>query len=216
MNATMLLVFTRGLILGLVAGLPLGPASAAVADTALRRSLSRAIAVGLGGALVDIVYCMAAVAGLGAIFHNRPGLEEAFLGVGGAVLIVFGLFTARKRPLEDESLSSQKADGSRGLLASLAMGVLISVANPALVVSWVLLAGTVLSGLTILESLIAGLGVFLGVFGWFCAIGWLAHKGRVKLGDRAVWIPRVAGLLLVAYGAYLVGKVSVVWAMGSG
>ncbi|MBL6974515.1 MAG: LysE family transporter [Deltaproteobacteria bacterium] len=151
---------------------------------------------------MDIVYCMAAVAGLGAVFHNRPWLEEAFLGMGGCVLMVFGLYTARTRPLEDDPSSDRTNVHARGLLASVTVGILISVANPALVISWVLLAGTVLSGYSTLESLLAGLGVFLGVFGWFCTIGWLAHKGRVKLGARAVWIPRIAGVLLVAYGAY--------------
>lgn len=204
----MLFVFIRGLVLGLVAGLPLGPASAAVADTALRKTLPKALAIGLGGALVDIFYCMAAVAGFGVIFESHPDLKEGFLGVGGLVLIGFGLYTARNRPLGAPTPAGSPIE-ARTLLASLATGVLISVANPALLVSWVLLAGTVLNGLGPLESLVAGIGVFLGVFGWFCAIGWLAHKGRVTLGEKAIWIPRTAGLLLIVYGTYLLVKVGI-------
>jgi len=210
----MLIAFIKGLVLGLVAGLPLGPASATVADTAIRKSLSRAMAVGLGGAIVDIIYCMAAVAGLGAIFDGRPGLRAGFLGIGGCVLVAFGLYTARSRPLELINTRNKRQVKAATLLTSVGEGVLVSVANPALVISWILLAGTVLSGMGTAESAVAGTAVFLGVFAWFSAIAWLSHMGRIKFGARAVWIPRAVGFLLVAYGVFLIGRVSLAWATG--
>ncbi|NOZ00611.1 MAG: LysE family transporter [Deltaproteobacteria bacterium] len=204
----MALVFIKGLVLGLVAGVPLGPASAAVADTALRKTLPRAIAVGLGGAMVDIAYCMAAVAGLGAVFDNRPGLKQGFLAAGGLVLVAFGLYTARKGPLPARAVSVRRPMEAGNLLGSMATGALISVANPALVISWILLAGTVLTGLDTIGSLVAGVGVFMGVFSWFCVVAWLAHKGRLILGEKAIWIPRAAGIILVVYGAYLILRIT--------
>lgn len=211
----MLGVFLRGLALGLVAGLPLGPASAAVADTAIRKTLSRAVAVGLGGALVDLVYCIAVVSGLGVVFEHSPHLEDLFLVVGGGMLIAFGLATATKRPLDLAHPPPRRPIEAATFLRYVGTGIAISVANPALFVSWVLLAGTILTGLNHLEAIVAGIGVFLGVFGWFNIIAYLAHRGRLLLGARAVWIPRVAGLLLVAYGTFLVGKVGFAWAFGS-
>ncbi len=210
----MIEVFFRGLALGLVAGLPLGPASAAVADTAIRKSLSRALAVGLGGALVDLVYCLAVVSGLGVVFEHSPRLQETFLAVGGVMLILFGVFTATRRPVDLGHPSSPRPVEARTFLRYVATGVAISVANPALVVSWVLLAGTVLAGLNRLDGVLASASVFVGVMGWFALVAHLAHRGRIHLGARAVWIPRVAGLFLVTYGTFLLGKLSLAWAFG--
>lgn len=212
----MLEVFLRGLALGMVAGLPLGPASAAVADTAIHKTLSRALGVGLGGALVDLVYCLLVVSGLGVVFEHSPRLQETFLGVGGVMLIVFGGFTATRRPVDLEHPSSSRPIEARTFLRYVGKGVAISVANPSLVISWVLLAGTVLAGLERFEGVLASLGVFIGVMSWFVLLAHLAHRGRIHLGPRAVWIPRVAGFLLVGYGAFLVGKVGLAWAFGLG
>ena len=96
----------------------------------------------------------------------------------------------------------------RALVSSFFTGVLITVLNPAALVSWVLLAGTVLADLTRLESLVAGAGIFIGTSLWFIVIAGLAAKGRVKLGSRAAWITRTVGALLVLYGVFLVGKAS--------
>lgn len=204
----------KGLALGLVAGLPLGPASAAVADTAIRKTLSRALAVGLGGALVDLVYCFAVVSGFGVVFEHSPRLQETFLAVGGVMLILFGLFTAMRRPIDFVHPSPSRAIEARTFLRYVGTGIAISVANPSLVVSWVLLAGTVLVGLDRIEGVLASLGVFAGVLAWFALVAHLAHRGRIRFGARAVWIPRVAGLLLVVYGTFLIGKVSLAWAFG--
>ncbi len=206
--------FLRGLVLGLVAGLPLGPASAAVADTAVRKTLSRALAVGLGGAIVDFAYCLAVVSGLGVVFEHSPHLQETFLAVGGVMAILFGAFTATRRPLDLEHPSSPRPIEARTLARYVGTGITISVANPALVVSWVLLAGTALADLVRLEGALAATGVFVGVFSWFTIVALLSHRGRIHLGPRAVWIPRVAGLFLVGYGAFLVGKVGLAWALG--
>jgi len=210
----MLGVLLKGLALGLVAGLPLGPASAAVADTAIRKSISRALAVGLGGALVDLAYCLAVVAGLGAVFEHSPDVQRIFLGAGGAVLIVFWTLTATRPALHLADPHHARPIEARTFFRYLATGVFISVANPALAVSWVLLAGTVLADRNWSEGLAGGIGVFLGVFVWFAIVAQVSHRGRLTLGPRAIWIPRVAGLLLIAYGAFLLGRVGLAWALG--
>ena len=208
----MLLLFLRGLLLGLVAGLPLGPASATVVDTALRRSLARAVAVGFGGAFVDFVYCQAVSAGLGALLRDRPALSDTLLAVGGVVLAVFGAVTMRTPPPDPAEVRVPRRVQPGTLVEAAATGVFVSAINPALLVSWTLLAGTVLGALAPSQALVAASGVFSGTFLWFVLIAWLAHKGRVRLGPGAVWITRVAGLLLLAYGLVLVCKVGVEWA----
>jgi len=95
------------------------------------------------------------------------------------------------------------------LVAAAGTGIAISGLNPALMTTWLVLAGTVLAGLSIAEAAVVSVGVFLGTFTWFVAIAVAAHRGRASLGVHAVWITRGAGGLLVAYGLFLLAQPAV-------
>jgi L-lysine exporter family protein LysE/ArgO len=202
----MLLALLRGLVVGFVGGIPVGPVNAAVIDTAMRKCVRRALAIGVGGAFVDFLYSQIAVMGLSSLLSGQPSLATAFLGIGGIVLVVLGVKTTAAPPIDDVSPPPPADKGA--LLSSFLSGVLLTVANPACLVSWVLLAGTVLQGLGRFEVFVAGIGIFAGTSVWFALIAWLAAKGRVKLGPRAAWVTRTVGAFLVVYGVFLVGKAS--------
>lgn len=203
--------FFKGLMLGLVAGIPLGPASAAVVDVAIRKGLTRAVAVGLGGATVDLLYCLGAVYGVNTIFEQFPFLSRFFLIGGGCVLVVFGLVTARAKPIDLSGTSTIRSIEARTFFRYFAKGVVISVANPALLVSWALLAGTTLGALAIAAGVVGSLGAFIGVCTWFFGLAYAASQGRMRMGSRAIWIPRIAGFALIAYGLFLVVKTGLKW-----
>jgi L-lysine exporter family protein LysE/ArgO len=207
------LALLRGFVLGFVGSIPVGPVNAAVIDTALRKCFKRAFAIGLGGAVVDFLYSQIAVAGLGPLINRVPNLAPALLGIGGLVLFIFGINAIKSPPVDNKVHAGPPVQMKRALVASFFSGVLITVMNPAALVSWVLLAGTVLADLRGREPFFAGLGILFGTALWFLGIAWLAAKGRVKLGHRATWITRTVGALLIVYGVFLVGKASmVVWA----
>lgn len=208
----MALALLRGFVLGVACCIPVGPVNAAVIDTAMRKCLRRAIAVGMGGAFVDFLYSQAAIFGLGELLDRAPGLSTAMIGIGGVVLVVLGISAIKAPPPPPEATASPppvKGD----LASSFLSGALITFANPAALISWVLIAGAVLSDLSGTRAISAGIGIFAGCVAWFAGIAYLASLGRIRLGARAVWITRTVGVLLVAYGVFLVGKASVVvWA----
>ena len=203
--------FIKGFILGLVAGVPLGPASATVAESAIRRGLKTAIAVGFGGALVDFTYSSAVAAGYGIFLSNHPDVSELLQGIGGVVLIVFGLFTLLKK--HDNHTTSKPLhlvqESKRTIFQAILTGIGVSVMNPSLLVSWVVLAGTVLLGLTPFEGFIAGTGVFIGVFLWFLIVALLSHYSHKRWGgEKAGFIPRFVGFVLILYGISLLVKIA--------
>jgi len=194
-------LFLKGFLLGVFASLPLGPISATVIDVAMRHQVARAISIAVGGALVDFVYCFLASVGLFATFENFPSLSRIFYLISGAVLIQMGIVIFAKK--SSPTKKSKAGNNARTIFWGVMKGVIISVANPALILSWILLAGTVFGGLRASDAIVASFGVFAGVSLSFYVLARLADRGRVKFGEKALWVPRIAGLLLVAYGAYL-------------
>ena len=203
---SMLGAFLQGLLIGVLAGIPLGPASAAIVDTALRRSLPRALAMGAGAAFVDFVYCLGASLGFGALLQDQPGIASTLRIVGGGVLTTLGILMVLRRAGDPANIPIHRPIRAGSLLAAAGTGILISGLNPALMTTWLILAGTVLAGLSIVQAIVVSLGVFTGTLAWFVAIALAAHGGRARLGVHAVWITRIAGGLLVAYGLFLLAQ----------
>ena len=199
------LALLRGVMLGFLGAIPVGPVNAAVIDTAIRKCVRRAFCIGVGGAFVDFLYSQIAALGLMSVLARAPGLQTAFLLTGGVILVVFGVLVVGKPPVP---VTAFEAPPPGGRFRSFLTGVAMTVMNPANFVSWFLLAGTVLAGLSRTECFIAGLGIFAGTTVWFALITWLSAKGRVKLGPHAAWITRAVGATLVIYGVFLVGKAS--------
>ena len=202
------LALLRGLILGFVGGIPVGPVNAAVIDTAMRQCVRRAFFIGVGGGFVDFIYSQIAATGYLRVLARYPDLQTAFLLIGGVTLVVYGVLTVGKPiPVCEPHLPKSLTGGA--VARSFLTGVALTVMNPANAVSWFLLAGTLLAGLTQLGCLIAGIGIFCGAVVWFVLLTQLAARGRVRLGaQRAAWITRTVGALLVVYGVFLVGKAS--------
>lgn len=203
---TLLLALLRGIGLGLAAGIPFGPVNAAVVDTAMRKCFRTALAVGMGGAFVDFVYSQLAVLGIGRLLKQHPYLTNILIGVSGVMLVIFGVRTVMAPPIRRErEVPGDKLAGKR-LWAAFFSGVLLTLANPAALVSWVVLAGALLHDLSPLESFVAGVGIFVGCSAWFAGIGWLAQMGKLRFGERAMIITRTIGALILVYGVFLVGK----------
>jgi threonine/homoserine/homoserine lactone efflux protein len=204
----------RGIALGFAAGIPFGPVNAAVVDTSMRKCTRTALAVGMGGAFVDFLYSQLAVLGIGRFLKQYPDFSSLLVGGSGVVLVIYGVKTLMAPPLsrDEEGQKTGHRLDNRHLGRAFLAGVLLTLANPAALLSWVVLAGALLSDLNHLEALAAGLGIFVGVSLWFAGIAWLARVGKLKLGERALLLTKTIGALIVVYGAFLVVRAgATVW-----
>ena len=209
----MFLVF--GVIAGAVTGVPIGPVNVAVIDAAYRHTMRRAIGVGLGGAIADAFYAGLGIIGVTPALSEYDAVKSALYAISGIVLLVYGFLTVRSQPVtpavpEDQppTTDSQvdmlaKAELARGMK----VGVALIVLNPAAMVTWVLIVGSLLPDIgNNWEGLSFAIGVFAGSFGWFALVAYLTHKGKHVLGEKAAWIPRLVGVALMGYALYLLFK----------
>jgi threonine/homoserine/homoserine lactone efflux protein len=212
----MLTFFVIGLALGIGTSVPVGLVGTAVIDAAYRHSLRRAIAVGLGGGAGDTLYSALGILGFGPLVIRHPGLPPTFCVISGIVLMGYGSMQIRSQPASPDAcaMSPGSAGSARGRSetgAGFSLGLGLVIANPSNIVTWVVIVGGLMGGASRVDGIAAVLGVGIGASAWFIVLAHLARRGTRRLGDRSVWIGRIAGTLLFGYGLITVGRGAHYW-----
>jgi threonine/homoserine/homoserine lactone efflux protein len=209
-GGTVLMFLVIGVLAGALTGVPVGPVNVAVIDAAYRHTMRRAIGVGLGGACGDGLYSGLGVLGVTPVLRTYPSVEPILYAVSGVVLLVYGFLTARSQPIAPATPGDPDASQSvamrREMWQGFQVGLALIVLNPAAIVTWVVIMGSMIPQHTHLEGLSCTVGVCFGSIGWFSLVAYLTHKGKNVLGDKAAWIPRVVGIGLMLYAVYLIAK----------
>lgn len=192
------LVFGKGLVLGLAIAAPLGPIGALCINRTLERGFWAGVAGGLGTALADGVYALLAAAGFTAL-GGVPGWISLLLQVlGGLFLIYLGIVGLTPRPLA--TAASVKA---RGLLSTTVATFLLTIANPATILSF----AAIFAGLGLAadgddwRGALLVTGVFIGSLAWWFFLSGLVSllKSRLPSGFSAI-VARVSALVLIIFG----------------
>ena len=200
----MLTYVAIGIAAGILTGVPIGPVNVAVIDAAYRHTLRRALAVGMGGAVADALYAILGVLGITPILKSNPSIPPILNAVSGAVLIVYGLLTARSRPVSPiDAEAPRSPNPSKDMWSGFTVGVALIFLNPAALVTWVIVVGKTIPDANSVEGLATAGGILIGSFAWFAAVALLTQRGKHLLGETFTWIPRVLGICLVIYGLYL-------------
>ena len=203
----MLIFMLFGVAAGALTGVPIGPVNVAVIDAAYRHTLRRAIAVGMGGACADGLYSALGVLGVTPVLRTYPTVPPILYAVSGVVLLIYGFLTARSQPVTPAQNEAPKAaEPSREMWSGFTLGLALIVLNPAAIVTWVVIMGSIIPETTPINGIFCSLGVMVGSFGWFALVAYLTQKGKHVLGDKAAWIPRVIGVALMVYAVYLIAK----------
>lgn len=204
-----------GVAAGALTGVPIGPVNVAVIDAAYRHTLRRAIAVGLGGAVADGLYAALGVLGVTPVLRTYPSVPPILYAVSGVVLLIYGFVTARSHPPKPTQTDAQPeaktdaqraAETSREMWSGFATGMALIILNPAAIVTWVVIMGSMIPDTTWVNGVFCAIGVMVGSFAWFALVAYLTQKGKHVLGDKAAWIPRVIGVALMVYAVYLLAK----------
>jgi threonine/homoserine/homoserine lactone efflux protein len=192
--------FLRGLAIGLSIAAPVGP----IGVLCIRRTLAdgRAIgfASGLGAATADGLYGAVAAFGLSLVTNALVDQRLWLQAVGGVFLCYLGVRTWLAVP----GVASGPAAGGRGLTTAWASTFVLTLTNPATIISF----GAIFAGLGLGRSVggygpasLMVLGVFLG-----SALWWLMLSTGVGLlrsaftPDRLRWVNRCAGVIITAFG----------------
>lgn len=200
--SSLLPLFLRGLVMGFAIAAPVG----AIGVLCIRRTLAygRAVglATGLGAATADGFY--GAVAAFGVTALSAALLSaRAWLGLAGGLFLVYlGVRTISARVV---SADTEQA-APRSLWAAYASTFVLTLGNPMTILSFTAVfaaLGVGAAGAGVPGALALVAGVFLGSAAWWLILSTVVGFVRHMVSDSAmVWIDRVSGAVIVAFGAW--------------
>ncbi len=200
-------LFLRGLIIGLAIAAPVGPIGVLCINRTLSAGFAAGFSTGLGAATADGLYGAVAAFGLTAVVGAMLALQDPLRVGGGLFLVLLGILTWRRPPA-----TAAKATAPSSLFAGYSTTVLLTLGNPATILSFL----AIFAGLGLAEApgdLPAALtlvaGVFLGSALWWLGLSGTGAVLRHRLPDATLrWINRLSGAVLITFGllALLAGR----------
>lgn len=194
-------VFIKALGFGLAVAAPVGPMSLLCMRTTLTRGWRGGLAIGSGIATADGLYGLVAALGLAGISTFMLAHEQPLHLAAGLFLIWLGLRKLFARG--GESAEATKQVAGRGWRRDFATSVLLTLTNPPTIIMFAAVFAAIAPAgqFSTVTALWTVGGVFLGSMLWWCAVVVAVSIFRHAIGVRArLWIERVAGLVLAAFG----------------
>jgi len=194
----LLIVLLKGIVVGIVIALPVGPVGVLCVRRCLFEGPRYGLASGLGAAVADTTF--GAIAALGLTFLSDWLLhyEDWFGLMGGVFLLGFGIKAFFfYRPRKPEPLGGEKLFGA--FVSTFAL----TITNPITLLSLAAIFAKVGAGSVtgLLDASILVGGVFAGSLLWWLAISF----GILALRDLAgeivmLWLNHISGAILLSSG----------------
>jgi threonine/homoserine/homoserine lactone efflux protein len=199
-------LFFKGLILGFSIAAPVGPIGILCIRRTLQFGRFSGFFSGLGAATADVIYALIAAFGLTFISDILIAGQFWLRLIGGAFLLYLGgrvFFTIPSARTEQTRQTRQISHTT--FLSDFTSTFLLTAANPMTILSFLaIFAGLGVSnaqGDYVQTSLLV-LGVFLGSAAWWILLSEGVTLFRKRVSQKMMlWINRIAGLLIVGFGA---------------
>jgi threonine/homoserine/homoserine lactone efflux protein len=189
-----------GFLLGMGVAAGLGPISLLCISSGLKNGFRPAIGVGLGAAIVDGLYALAAGLGAAALIAGRTA--DGLRVVGGLTLLVVAWHTWKAE-------ASGRAAFER-FGQALRVSLFATLANPSTIVYW---AGTFAATVPALHlsraatATVLPLGVFVGSLTWFTGLSTAAGTAGHHVSRHGVRaIARIGSLAIAGFGLWTIGQ----------
>ncbi|MEW5799270.1 MAG: LysE family transporter [Bacteroidota bacterium] len=194
-----MIAFVVGFIIGYVTTIPVGPINLAVMMKALHNRTGQAMMIGTGSALMDIIYCAAALFGISTIISN-PTLELMFRILPFLIFFYYGVRVSFfKLP---EPHLTQNPEDAPGFKRFFLLGMAMYFSNPSFIAYWVTIAGIVhgyhLITPTMYDNAMFAVGTGAGVTIWFATLVGLVEKHKVRFDPKTLHrVTRFFGLVML-------------------
>lgn len=203
-----ILYLFKGMLVGLMVSIPLGPMGVLIIQKTLHKGALSGFVAGMGAASADLFYAMVAAFGLGFVINTVQTHELLLQIIGGIFLIGIGLKIYFDNPIRQIRQKRQGKVSKTGLLGDYLSLFFLTVSNPITVVVFMaVFAGMSVFGesSSILGEFLVVLGVLLGGGIWWYTLSTLVNIFRKKFRLRVlITINRVSGMIIAILGALVI------------
>lgn len=203
--AMFLTLIAKGILMGLLVSIPLGPIGVLVIQRTVNKSRMAGLLSGMGAALSDTLYAIVAGFSLTFVIDFIRLHEMLFQSIGALIVLALGIHIFFKNPVKD--LRRNRMRGSTHF-QDIIFSFLVTVSNPLTV--FVFLAVFTSSGVAIniekpYHTFFVILGIFSGAFIWWFSLSGIVSLFRHKINLRILWwINKAAGAIIVLFVVFTV------------
>lgn len=198
--------FFKGMLVGLMVSVPLGPMGVLIIQKTLHKGALSGFVSGLGAACADLFYATLAAFGLGFVINVIQTHELILQMVGGIFLIIVGLKIYFDNPLKQ--IKARRKVSKKGLLGDFLSLFFLTASNPmTIIVFMAVFAGTSILGdsPSFSTEMLVLVGVLAGGASWWYVVSTVINIFRKKFRLRIlVRINRVSGIVITALGALVI------------
>lgn len=204
-------LFLSSLWIGLSIAAPVGPIGLLVIQRTLRHGGAVGLATGLGAAVADAAYGAVGAFGVSALIQALQGARVPLALVGGAFLLWLAWRTWPRATAAAAPAAGAEVKSGPGLLASFAGTFLLTLSNPATILSFIAIFGAVLGRMAGAAAspgwMVAGVLVGSALW-WLCLCAGVARL-RQRFDERAQrWVGRASACMLAAFALWQWGQLA--------
>ena len=196
-----------GILLGGVLALLVGPVFFMILNTSIKKGFLPASMLAFGVLISDALFVVLSYYGSSFLFYLKEH-NQLIAICGGLLILTFGVFTFFKQATVSVD-ALEVIDDSKTRAIDVVKGFTMNTLNPSALLFWLGVAGTIsLKDHYDGYHVIAFYGATLGtVFSTDILKAWIAARLKGIITARfLVWMNRISGFALAAYGIYMISK----------
>ncbi len=200
-----LLFLIKGIMVGLVVSIPLGPMGVLCLQRTLNKGKSSGFSSGMGIATADAIFALIAGLGISFIIHFLSEQQLIIKIIGGLIIAFIGLKIFIANPVKQ--FKKHRREG-KNLFEDFISILFMALSNPFTIFLYIaIFAGLnlhdVSSGYS--SALLVVAGVFMGAsLSWFTISTVVNHfRANIRL-RRLMWINRIAGITIILFGVFAI------------
>lgn len=206
-----LLFLIKGILVGLVVSIPLGPMGVLCLQRTLNKGKSSGFSSGMGIATADTIFALIAGLGISFIIHFLSEQQLIIKMIGGLVIAFIGLKIFIANPVKQ--LKKHRREG-KNLFEDFISILFMALSNPLTIFLYI----AIFAGLNLKDvstgyssALLVVAGVFMGAsLSWFTISTVVNHfRANIRL-RRLMWINRIAGITIILFGVFAICSLFVI------
>ncbi len=204
-------IFVKGIIIGLLVSVPLGPIGIMCIQRTLNRGYMAGFVSGLGAAAADIIFAIIAGFGLTIIINFIEERHLYFQILGGLFVLYIGYRIFNTNPVKQ--LRLQRLNKAR-LSQDFVSVFLLTISNPIAIFLFIAIMAALKVAndlLSFFELSILVAGIAGGAILWWFVLASIANRFRERIRLKSIWwLNKITGSVVFLFGLAVILSVWVV------